>query len=60
MVELTWRGTNPITLDDGSERAWLDDGDDVVLRGHAGDGATRVGFGEVAGTVVAADGRTER
>ena len=48
MIELTWRGAEPISLADGSVRAFLEDGDTVVMRGWCGDG---VGFGEVTGTV---------
>jgi fumarylacetoacetase len=51
LIELTWRGEQPITLVDGTARSWLDDGDRVVMRGHAGTGAARVGFGELTGTI---------
>ena len=59
MIELTWRGTQPITLADGSTRAFLDDGDTVTMRGHCSAGSHddassgRVGFGDVTGTVLA-------
>ena len=36
LIELTWRGTRPITLADGSSRAFLADGDTVTLRGWCG------------------------
>jgi len=52
-IELTWRGERPITLPDGTTRTFLLDGDTVVLRGWAGDDpATRIGLGEVRGTIV--------
>jgi fumarylacetoacetase len=35
MLELTWRGTKPLTLADGSERKFILDGDTVIMRGHA-------------------------
>jgi fumarylacetoacetase len=54
LIELTWRGRDPIVLNDGSCRTFLEDGDTVVLRGWCGEGETRVDFGEVAGTVVPA------
>jgi fumarylacetoacetase len=55
LIEHTWRGERPIRLPDGSTRTFLHDGDRVVLRGWAGaDPATRVGLGEVSGTVVPA------
>ena len=46
-IELTWNGERPIRLEDGSERTFLEDGDEVVLRGRAGD----VELGEVRGTI---------
>jgi len=52
---LTWRGENPLKLADGSERAFLEDGDEVTLAGHAGGhGRPRIGSGEVSGTVLPA------
>ena len=54
LIELTWRGAEPLTLPDGSSRAFLEDGDTVVLRGWCGEGDTRVGFGECRGTVLPA------
>ena len=55
LIELTWRGTRPIALPDGTQRAFLEDGDIVRLLGHAGgDGVPRIGFGEVSGRIVEA------
>ena len=52
-LELTWNGTEPVTLEDGSTRSFIEDGDTLVLRAWApGPGGTRIGLGEVAGTVV--------
>lgn len=48
LLEATWSGRDPLTLDDGSTRTYLQDGDTVVLRGSAGG----VPLGQVAGTVV--------
>ncbi|HLG07982.1 MAG TPA: fumarylacetoacetase [Gaiellaceae bacterium] len=50
LIELTWNGAHPIRLGDGSTRTFLEDGDEVVLRGRAGD----VELGEVRGTVLRA------
>jgi fumarylacetoacetase len=33
MLELSWKGTNPIALKDGTTRKFLEDGDEVILRG---------------------------
>ncbi|MBC7774891.1 MAG: fumarylacetoacetase [Phycisphaerae bacterium] len=52
MLEITLGGRNPITLNDGSTRAFLQDGDVVTMRGSAGEGEGRVGFGEVIGEVL--------
>ncbi len=51
-LELTWGGSEPIRLADGSERTFLQDGDTIVISATApGPDSTVVGFGEVAGTV---------
>jgi len=50
LIELTWNGAHPIRVGDGSERTFLEDGDEVVLRGRAGE----VELGEVRGTVLPA------
>jgi len=55
MLERTWRGTEPITLGDGTERRFLQDGDEVTIRGWCeGAGLPRLGFGECRGTVLPA------
>lgn len=46
MLELTWRGTKPITLSDGTERKFMQDGDTCIMRAHAEKDGVRVGFGE--------------
>jgi fumarylacetoacetase len=50
LLELTRNGDEPVRLADGSERAFLEDGDEVVLRGRAGP----VQLGEVRGRVLPA------
>jgi fumarylacetoacetase len=52
MLELAWRGTEPITLASGEQRKFLEDGDEIILRGFCQrEGAARIGFGECRGTV---------
>lgn len=51
LLELTHAGAQPIALPLGETRTYLENGDTVILRGHAGSGATRVDLGEVTGTV---------
>ncbi|KAJ5612480.1 hypothetical protein N7510_005674 [Penicillium lagena] len=47
-------GKNPLKLEDGSERLFLEDGDTVVLRGVAGSEGNYVGFGDCVGTILPA------
>jgi fumarylacetoacetase len=47
MLELSWRGSNPLSLRDGSERKFINDNDTIIMRGHAEKDGVRVGFGEV-------------
>jgi fumarylacetoacetase len=51
-IELTSRGAHPLSLPGGETRAFLEDGDTVIIRGRAVKGTVRVGFGEVVGTIV--------
>ena len=57
LLELTWNGTEPLALEDGTTRSWLLDGDEVVLRATAAgpDGGV-LPLGEVRGTVLPAEG----
>ena len=48
MLEISWRGTKPVAMPDGSERKFILDGDTVIMRGHAQKDDVRIGFGEVA------------
>lgn len=55
MLELSWKGTRPIDMPDGTERKFLKDGDTVLLRGFGkGENGVRIGFGEAAGSVLPA------
>ncbi len=52
LLERTWRGTEPLTLPTGELRKFLDDGDEVIMRGWCErDGYRRIGFGECRGIV---------
>jgi fumarylacetoacetase len=53
LIELTWNGTEPLRLRDATTRTFLEDGDEVILRGRTRDG--RVELGEVAGRIVPAE-----
>ena len=54
MLELTWNGQRPMHLADGTERKFINDGDTVVLRGHAEKDGVRIGFGECKGKILPA------
>jgi fumarylacetoacetase len=55
LLELTEGGKKPIALANGEQRIFIEDGDSIVMRGWTQkDGAPRIGFGEVAGTLLAA------
>jgi len=57
LMELTWNGQEPLSLDDGSTRAFLQDGDTVTVSGWApGPDGARIGLGEVVGTITPALG----
>ena len=54
LLELSWGGKEPLTLDTGETRSFIEDGDRITLRGAAlGDGY-RIGFGEATGRVLPA------
>jgi len=55
MLEISWKGTKPVTLTDGSERRFIQDNDTVIMRGHCENGSIRIGFGEAIGKVLPAD-----
>ncbi|MDR9448194.1 MAG: fumarylacetoacetase [Psychroflexus sp.] len=46
MLELSWRGENPIKLNGGEERKFIEDYDTVTLRGHCQNYEVRIGFGK--------------
>lgn len=54
MLELSWRGTKPITLPDGSERKFIADNDTVIMSGWSEKDGIRIGFGEVRAKVLPA------
>ena len=54
MLELAWKGTKPLTLNDGTQRRFILDGDTVVMRGYCQNATVRIGFGEVKGKLLPA------
>ena len=54
LLELTWRGTEPLQLPSGETRKFLEDGDEVILRAYCErEGHPRIGFGECRGVIAA-------
>ena len=47
MMELTWRGERPITMNDGTERKFINDYDTVIMKAWCEKDGVRIGFGEV-------------
>ena len=54
MLELTWRGANPLKLPNDETRKWLEDGDTLAITGWCEGDDYRIGFGEVRGQIVSA------
>lgn len=54
LLELAWRGTEPLQLEDGSERSWIEDGDTITISGWCQGEGYRIGFGEVSGKILPA------
>jgi len=55
LLELSWGGTEPLVLPDGSSRSFLEDGDEVTISATApAAGGARIGFGAVTGRIVPA------
>lgn len=54
LLELSWRGTQPLTLPSGETRTFLEDGDELTLTGWAQGPNHRIGFGEVQGVITPA------
>jgi len=54
LLERTWGGREPLTLTDGSQRRFLEDGDEVTLTAWCQGNGYRIGFGEAAGVILPA------
>ena len=53
LLELTWRGKEPIELANGEERRFLEDGDEIIMKGLCEkEGFRRIGFGECRGRIL--------
>ncbi|MBU2867586.1 fumarylacetoacetase [Pacificibacter marinus] len=54
LLELTWGGKEPMTLDTGEKRTFIEDGDTLTLTGAAKGDGYQVGFGACIGTILPA------
>ena len=54
MLELAWKGTKPLQMNDGTERKFILDNDTVIMRGYCKNEGVRIGFGEVKAKVLPA------
>jgi fumarylacetoacetase len=52
MLEIAWKGTKPVAMNDGSQRTFIQDGDAVIVRGYAERDGVRIGFGSCAAKVL--------
>ena len=54
LLEISFNGTQPLTLDDGHERTFLEDGDTIIITGYCETEHYKIGFGSLEGTIVSA------
>lgn len=52
LLELSWNGQKKLSLEDGATRTFIQDGDTIVMRGHAERNGVRIGFGECRGKII--------
>lgn len=56
LLEMTWRGKEPIELPNGEQRRFLEDGDEIIMKGYCErEGFRRIGFGECRGKILPSD-----
>lgn len=54
MLEITWRGTKPVKMNDGTERKFINDNDTVIIKGYCDKNGVRIGFGDCSAKVLPA------
>lgn len=54
MLEISWRGTKPVDMPDGTQRRFINDGDTVVMKGWGEVNGLRIGFGACTGKLLPA------
>ncbi len=48
MLEISWKGTKPVDMPDGSQRKFINDNDTIIMKGYSEKNGLRIGFGKVA------------
>lgn len=54
LLEITWNATKPLTLSNGEQRTFIQDGDTVIMKGHCEKDGLRIGFSAVSGKILPA------
>ncbi|BDS14447.1 fumarylacetoacetase [Aureispira anguillae] len=54
MLEISWRGTKPVEMPDGTQRRFINDGDTVIMKGWGEANGVRIGFGDCSGKLLPA------
>lgn len=54
LLELSWKGTKSIALNNNESRTFLLDGDEVIIRGYCQKDYVRIGFGKCSGAILPA------
>lgn len=54
MLEISWKGSKTVPMNDGTERKFINDHDTVIMRGYAKNDSVRIGFGEVSAKILPA------
>ncbi|PRP65995.1 fumarylacetoacetase [Nonlabens agnitus] len=52
LLELSWNGEQPIRLNDGTQRSFVNDKDTITMRGYCNNNSVRIGFGEVSNKLI--------
>jgi fumarylacetoacetase len=52
MLEIAWKGTQPVTMSDGTERKFIQNGDTVKMRAFSQGDGYRIGFGNCEGKII--------
>ncbi|MEC8969399.1 MAG: fumarylacetoacetase [Bacteroidota bacterium] len=54
MLEISWKGTKPVQLSDGTERKFINNNDTIIMKGYGEKNGVKVGFGEVSTKILPA------